>query len=80
MANRTQLIDSCVQVASKIEAQVIAHRATRPTAAGAGPTPPQLQVPPAMPPAGGPRRKAVIVGINYFGTSAQLRGCINDAR
>jgi len=24
------------------------------------------------------RRKAVLIGINYFGTEAQLRGCIND--
>ncbi|PSC73732.1 metacaspase-1 isoform X2 isoform B [Micractinium conductrix] len=36
---------------------------------------------PGMPPAGGSgRKKAFIVGINYFGTSAQLRGCINDAK
>lgn len=26
------------------------------------------------------RRKAVLIGINYFGTQAQLRGCINDVR
>ncbi|KAF2857788.1 peptidase C14 [Piedraia hortae CBS 480.64] len=26
------------------------------------------------------RRKALIVGINYFGQSAELKGCINDAR
>lgn len=26
-----------------------------------------------------PRRKALIIGINYFGTSHQLNGCINDA-
>ena len=25
-------------------------------------------------------RKAVLVGINYFGTRAELRGCINDVR
>ncbi|ORX88438.1 hypothetical protein K493DRAFT_341283 [Basidiobolus meristosporus CBS 931.73] len=24
------------------------------------------------------RRKALLIGINYFGTSAELRGCIND--
>lgn len=26
-----------------------------------------------------PRRKALIIGINYFGTKHQLNGCINDA-
>ncbi|KAH8704996.1 peptidase C14, caspase domain-containing protein [Talaromyces proteolyticus] len=26
-----------------------------------------------------PRKKAVIIGINYFGTDNQLKGCINDA-
>lgn len=26
------------------------------------------------------RRRAVLVGINYFGTSAELKGCINDVR
>lgn len=26
------------------------------------------------------RRRAVLVGINYFGTQAQLRGCINDVK
>jgi hypothetical protein len=26
------------------------------------------------------RKRAVLVGINYFGTQAQLRGCINDVR
>uniref|UniRef100_A0A7S4QP01 C2H2-type domain-containing protein n=1 Tax=Alexandrium monilatum TaxID=311494 RepID=A0A7S4QP01_9DINO len=31
---------------------------------------------PGPPPSG--RRKALLVGINYFGTSAELRGCIND--
>lgn len=47
---------------------------------------------PAGPPGGGPmpvavtgfvpkmtgRKKAVLIGINYFGTQAELRGCIND--
>ncbi|KAK0207463.1 caspase domain-containing protein [Armillaria fumosa] len=28
----------------------------------------------------GPRRKALCIGINYFGQSGQLKGCINDAR
>ncbi|KAK0431407.1 caspase domain-containing protein [Armillaria borealis] len=28
----------------------------------------------------GPRRKALCIGINYFGRSDQLKGCINDAR
>jgi len=27
---------------------------------------------------GGGRKKAVLIGINYFGTAAELRGCIND--
>ncbi|KAK0213427.1 caspase domain-containing protein [Desarmillaria ectypa] len=27
----------------------------------------------------GPRRKALCIGINYFGQPCQLRGCINDA-
>lgn len=26
-----------------------------------------------------PRRKALLIGINYFGTNHQLNGCINDA-
>lgn len=26
-----------------------------------------------------PRRKALLIGINYTGTPHQLRGCINDA-
>lgn len=33
-----------------------------------------------MPPPGGAKKKAFICGINYFGTSAALRGCINDAK
>lgn len=27
-----------------------------------------------------PRRKALLIGINYFGTKHQLNGCINDAK
>ncbi|KAL6778253.1 hypothetical protein ACKKBG_A17500 [Auxenochlorella protothecoides x Auxenochlorella symbiontica] len=38
------------------------------------------QVPAPMPPAGGPGKKAFIVGINYRGQRAELRGCINDAQ
>jgi metacaspase-1 len=26
-----------------------------------------------------PRRKALLIGINYFGTKYELAGCINDA-
>lgn len=26
-----------------------------------------------------PRRKALLIGINYFGTPHELKGCINDA-
>jgi metacaspase-1 len=26
-----------------------------------------------------PRQKALLIGINYFGTEQQLNGCINDA-
>ena len=26
-----------------------------------------------------PRKKALLIGINYFGTKHQLNGCINDA-
>lgn len=26
-----------------------------------------------------PRRKALLIGINYYGTKHQLNGCINDA-
>ena len=26
------------------------------------------------------RMRAVLVGINYVGTSAQLRGCVNDVQ
>ncbi|KAL4438686.1 hypothetical protein ABPG77_006290 [Micractinium sp. CCAP 211/92] len=66
------------------------YGASAPPYPGAAPYPAALQqqpqrvpsVPPSMPPAGtsGGRKKAFIVGINYFGTSAQLRGCINDAK
>lgn len=35
--------------------------------------------PPAMPPAGGPKKRAFICGINYRGTSCTLNGCENDA-
>ena len=34
--------------------------------------------PPASKPVG--RRKALLIGINYFGTSGELHGCINDVR
>jgi metacaspase-1 len=27
-----------------------------------------------------PRRKALLIGINYFGTEQELAGCINDAQ
>lgn len=26
-----------------------------------------------------PRRKALLIGINYYGTNHELKGCINDA-
>ena len=29
---------------------------------------------------GNGRKKAVLIGINYFGTKAELKGCINDVR
>lgn len=32
-----------------------------------------------IPRAGTGRRKALLIGINYFNTSSALRGCINDA-
>ena len=91
MANRQQLIDTCVEVGSAIEARISSQRSggggnggypQYPSVPGtrAQPIPLHQQVPHAMPPPGGPRKKALIVGINYFGTSAQLRGCINDAR
>lgn len=39
------------------------------------------QTPSQMPPPTvSGRRKALLVGINYFGTSCELRGCINDTR
>lgn len=38
---------------------------------------PTLGAPP--PPLSG-RRKALLIGINYFGTSAELKGCINDVK
>ena len=40
----------------------------------------QQGVPPPMPPSGGPKKRAMICGINYLGSSCQLNGCINDAR
>lgn len=27
-----------------------------------------------------PRKKALLIGINYFGTKHELAGCINDAK
>eukprot|EP00887_Chlorella_sp_A99_P000533 scaffold17.g533.t1 len=39
----------------------------------------QDSVPRPVPPAAG-KKKAVIVGINYYGTQMQLRGCINDSK
>jgi hypothetical protein len=42
--------------------------------------PPQPGVPRPLPPPGGPRRKALLVGCNYLGSSSRLSGCINDAR
>ncbi|KAL6759392.1 metacaspase type I [Haematococcus lacustris] len=51
------------------------------------PPPAQAQYPPhpaappmAMPPPGGPQKKAVLVGCSYPGTRAQLNGCINDVK
>mmetsp|Transcript_29128 Transcript_29128/g.64374 ORF Transcript_29128/g.64374 Transcript_29128/m.64374 type:complete len:475 (+) Transcript_29128:180-1604(+) len=41
---------------------------------------PALPAPTAMPAAAGPRRKALLVGCAYPRTSAELRGCINDAQ
>ncbi|XP_026193569.1 metacaspase-1-like [Cyclospora cayetanensis] len=38
-----------------------------------------LHQPSPFPPHPG-RRKALLIGINYIGTRAQLRGCINDAK
>lgn len=38
------------------------------------------EVPAPMPPPGGATKKALIVGINYRGTSCALNGCINDAK
>jgi hypothetical protein len=37
-------------------------------------------VPHAMPAPGGPTKRALLIGVNYMGTRAQLNGCINDAR
>eukprot|EP01012_Entosiphon_sulcatum_P019207 TRINITY_DN2404_c0_g1_i1.p1 TRINITY_DN2404_c0_g1~~TRINITY_DN2404_c0_g1_i1.p1 ORF type:complete len:497 (+),score=104.82 TRINITY_DN2404_c0_g1_i1:94-1584(+) len=45
--------------------------------------PQQQQQQPSAPPmamAGGGRKKALLIGINYTGTRAQLRGCVNDVR
>ncbi|GAX74657.1 hypothetical protein CEUSTIGMA_g2105.t1 [Chlamydomonas eustigma] len=42
------------------------------------PSPRVVPVPMAMPPAGGPQKKAVLVGCSYRGTSSELRGCTND--
>lgn len=54
----------------------------QPQQAGHAADPRYTGVPPAMPPAGAGagKKKALIVGINYFRTSAELRGCINDAK
>ncbi|CDJ57918.1 metacaspase 1 precursor, putative [Eimeria maxima] len=38
-----------------------------------------LHQPSYFPPHPG-RRKALLIGINYFGTEAELRGCVNDAK
>ena len=43
------------------------------TASASAPTQPVAQLAPIT-----GRRKALLVGINYFGTKSELRGCIND--
>merc|ERR1719410_290892 len=53
-----------------------------PTGAGLRPVNPPVAAPKAtgrQPKLSG-RRRALLVGINYVGTRAQLRGCINDVR
>lgn len=47
--------------------------------AQAGPPPPAPAPAPA-PPGQQSQRKALLIGINYTGTRAQLRGCLNDVR
>lgn len=82
-ATRAELIDSCGRVGRDVESSILR---VHPSAFGTHPGgqgPPGwnlAHVPPPMPPPGGPKKKAFICGINYFGTSAQLNGCINDAR
>ena len=85
-ATRSELIDLCGRVGRDVESRVLSVPSfTTPLSTTPLTAPPaglqwNAQVPPAMPPAGGPKKKALICGINYFGTSMQLRGCINDAR
>ena len=54
--------------------------AGQPQQGGPQPQPGSNAVPWPMPPAGGPKKKAFICGINYYGTRSQLKGCINDAK
>ena len=85
-ATRAELVDLCGRVGRDVESRVLSVPSfTTPLSTTPLTAPPaglqwNAQVPPAMPPAGGPKKKALICGINYFGTSMQLRGCINDAR
>jgi len=53
-----------------------------PTGAGFAPTSPPVAAPRATgrPPKLSGRRRALLIGINYFGTQAELRGCINDVK
>lgn len=44
------------------------------------PLPVNAQVDRPMPAPGGVVRKALLIGINYFGSRSQLQGCINDSR
>lgn len=77
-ATRQQLIDLCLTVGADVEARVV-----RQTSVAVAPPATHLafnHVPVPIPPAGGPKKKAFVCGINYFGTRSQLEGCINDAR
>mmetsp|Transcript_12799 Transcript_12799/g.33967 ORF Transcript_12799/g.33967 Transcript_12799/m.33967 type:complete len:229 (+) Transcript_12799:1529-2215(+) len=42
--------------------------------------PPPSSAPPYGPPPTAPHKKALLVGCSYRGTSAELRGCINDVK
>ena len=88
--NRKQLLQRCMHVGQRAQRQVEsrlvtsrgemqrsnhgAHQSERASGSTTN------HVHHAMPEAGGVVRRALVIGVNYFGTRSQLQGCINDSR